>query len=317
MCANDAGGSGRVQLHCRVSTEAKQQIEEYAELHDCAQWEAVDSLIKIAAGSTDVGRQIESMDAKLQRVLEQLDAPGIGQQLADGQVAADGAVTQKIDYDNLPWEHDLEISSEEADFSDPSVVSQTPRSRVPVIRGILLGNDRERITPGELTALTRGVFDCTLPTARGYVETGSGKSWYPDPGWYLTESEDLWIAFKEEMQEAGVAERVLEQKEGFQSYCSEKVEISREGRPTEERYVLPVEEEYLVERELFNAKIRQILSNMEQQLREHPKSGKFKLLLEWYLAYGQREGDLQESDVEAVRERLEKAGVQLPNREWW
>lgn len=306
-----------MQLHCRVSTEAKRQIEEYKELHDCTQWEAVDSLIKIAAGSTDVATQIESMDAKLQRVLEQLDAPGIGQQLADGQVAADGAVTQQLDYDNLPPKHDLEISIEEADFSDPEVVSQTPRARVPVIRGILLDNDRERISPGELETLTRDVFGCTLPTAQNYLEYGSGKAWYPDPGWQLTQSEELWSAMKEEMLEAGVPKGKLRRAGGLQAYCSDRVTISGEDRPTEERYVLPVEEEYLLEEQMFNAKIRQILSNMEHYLRERPKAGKYKLLLERVLALGQEQGDLQAETAEELRERLESEGVQLPNREWW
>lgn len=303
-----------MQLHSRVSREAMEQVEQYADLHDCPKWEAVDRLIKIGAGGTDVATQVDAMDAKLQRVLEELQAPGIGSEISEDGIAADGALSAKIDYDNLQWRHSVEISPEEAAFSDPSVVSQTPRSRVPVVRGILLDRDTTRVTHGELVTLIRDVFNCTLPTAEGYAETGEHKSWYPHPGWELTRNEALWSRLKDEMVEAGVPERALELKDGMQDYCSERVQLDEERG---ERYVLPVEEEYLVDDALFNAQIRQIVSNMEHQIREHTSSGKYKLLLEWVFHYGQQHGDLAQSEIDDVRERIRDAGAELPGRNWW
>lgn len=313
----DGGDESTEEIRPRITGEPAARVGAYAELHGLSQREATEQLILIATGAQDVGERVEAMDAKLERVLEELQAPGVGAPVEDNGVVADGAVRAKIDYNNLSWNHQEPISRDEAQFSNSAVLKHTPRTRVPVVRGILLDEERERLSERELRELIMDVFGCARATADGYLQTGQHRSWHPHPELEISRQTDLFEKLQEQLL------RVVDpgSKDKVRS-CSSLEELFTEHDTVtnSDGEILRVWEpkpQYFVSERLFNARTRQTLWKLEAFLKERTRSGKAKLLFTRVLAYAQERGDLTEEQAAEIRTELQEEGVELPSDSWW
>lgn len=316
MCAKDTS-TGTVdpesrEVRPRISGEAAQQLQTFAERNDMTQSEAAEHLIKLATGATSIGTEISSINSKLDRVLEGLQAPGVASPVEEDGLAADGATTAKLNYDELSPGHSEPIAPDESNFEHPSVVKHTPRTRVPVMRGILLHEDVESLPERELLQRLQSTFGCSQPTAEGYVEHGMHRSWYPNPERGI-ESPQLLEEIKSELKSHPQTDSKRIDK------CSSISELMPETVETTGGEVHPVwdpSSEIYVDERLYRAKLTFLLSRLSQFLQDRPKSGKTKLLLVSSMDYARAQAGMGEK-VQELRAELSEEGIQLPESGWY
>lgn len=315
MCAKDADDTGEAEtasVFARVQPETKRKLEEYMEARGLSQRAALEQIIHIVTDSADLGETVQEMDAKLERVLQELEAPGVGAPVEDAGVVADGATRARTDYDALQWWHSVELSRDEADFAEPGVVSQTPRHRIPVMRGILLEESTPRLSESELRAELMEVFECTPQTAGNYVETGTFKSWYPAPMYRLNRGEEF-ERLKERIAEEG--DTAAQGLESMAELFPEQVERVEEGMAE----VWESQPEYILTEQLNDALLRRAIQRVRLFMQQHaPRSFKGAHVLALLLHLRVEEGELsEEGREERERELSEVDGVHVAQRGWW
>lgn len=314
MCAKDTSPP---EIRPRISGSPAERVRQYAQEKGITQSEAAEQLVMIATGARDVGQNVEAMNAKLDRVLQEMQAPGVGAPVENGQVAADGATLEKINYNNLTWDHSEPISREEADFASKDVVRMTPRTRVPVIRGILLdegySEDGSSISEERLLGVIRDVFECAPQTAENYLERGAHRSWYPHPECYLGGS-DLLGDLKEQLR-GELSDYKLEKVSSLSELLSDRIkddddEIKEVWQSSTAYYLHSSSEQ------LHTAYARALLNRIANYLRGEPDSVKWQLMFTRVAAYAREHSQTPEEEISALEEELREEDVPLPS-EWW
>lgn len=174
------------QVHSRVSDAELELLDEWTDNRDISRAEGIRQLIHIVCGDGDdtgIHAQLEDIQTQLDELTElhhqpdlsgAPEAPAPAQASGEPEVTADGGITATTtDYSSLGMSHTRPIAPDEADFSDPSVVGQTPAARLPVLRGVLIHQMRNRSTEiieeQELQNLIEQTFGTTRKTTRRYV----------------------------------------------------------------------------------------------------------------------------------------------------
>lgn len=325
MCTQYNSGSEAepVKIYPRIQEETHERLEDYCEQHNLSKSAGVDKLLRIALGDGDTGKRVEELEAKLDTVLEALDAPTVGspeqreqnRQLREeregesGDVITDGAATQKVDYDNLTPEHTVSLEPDEADYSDKETVRCTQTARVPVMRGLMLERVDGVVPESEVTELAKDTFGCTHRTARSYVEWGHGRSWYRNPATVI-EEDGVFEQLTEELEERGKAHRI------------ERTDSLRDllGRirtdDGETQHIWSNEATVTLDERLQEARTRKLLTRLFEAACSSPGRAEYSLLYARVLAYARKHESVDAQLISEQLSELEAAGVEAPSR-WW
>lgn len=313
------------RLNVRVSPDAISIANSHANKWGCSRAEAVDRMIRIASGSTDLGSEILEMRQDLDSVLEALNAPGLGAEVQDDGIAADGATAAKVDYNALSPTHTVEIDPDEREFTRSQVLKQTPRHRVPVLRGFLLQkhdgftNGKTKTTESAVVDLAIREFGCTKATARNYVQRGHGSSWYLTPSRHLERTG--WLrAMNEWRDENAHAKKHAGSLKDFfpMEVPEERLDTGANDYREARTPLIPESDKLHGSPHLHEAEANQLLSRALTAVEQRPTAAKYHLLVHRVVEY-MGEFEISNNNEERVAEvfgELEGNGVEVHEAVW-